>query len=305
MPPLLDRDVRTLQRRIVGSLAERYVDVVGRPLNSKNQVARRRDAVVPTVSEAELSQSITDVQSGSGGELRIPKSGGHPPFHSIRSSCALAVSVFGPWRLNPSRLELAALTGFTRLQFEVKFPILDPSYGRKTPPNLDVVAWKGDHIVAVESKFVEQVDPKHPARIDALYDGAIKSAHPSWRARAQQLRRNPDRYRFFNAAQILKHYLGLKADRLKLIGGRPTTLMYLYWEPENPEAHPFFAKHRAEVGDFAEGVSDDRISFASLSYRELWDRWKAQAPEYLRQHVTALEARYLVRLADCMPEGSN
>src|SRR5207247_7780096 len=126
--------VRILQNRIVACLAERYVRLTGIVLNSKRQAPRARDAVVLTVPDAELEQSLADVRLGSGGELKPPKSGGQPDFHSVRSSCALAVSVFGPWRLQPMSLKLAGATGFTKLRFEVKFPILDRVRSFKTRP---------------------------------------------------------------------------------------------------------------------------------------------------------------------------
>jgi hypothetical protein len=100
-----------------------------------------------------------------------------------------------------------------------------------------------------------------------------------------QLRAKPNAYRFFHAAQIVKHYLGLKADRPSLIRGRPTTLLYLYWEPEDPHAHPFFAEHEAEVREFAEGLRDDVVSFALQSYRDLWNDWKTLACPIVQRHA--------------------
>ena len=294
---LLDQDVRALQRRVIAGLAERYVSLTRTELNDKRQVARPREAVVPTVPDDALEYSLNDVRRGSGGELTPPKSGGQPDFHSVRSSCALAVSVFGPWRLQPTSLQLAGQTNFTELKFEVQFPILNTASKFKTPPNLDVVAWRPDHVVAVESKLVEQIAPEHTASFDTLYADAIKSADPSWRAKVKLLQESPKMFRFFHAAQIVKHYLGLKADRPRLLRGRPTTLVYLYWEPENPKAHHFFAAHRVEVADFAEGLVDDNLSFAFLSYRELWTGWKALSSPDLQRHVSALEARYLLKLA--------
>jgi hypothetical protein len=149
----------------------------------------------------------------------------------------------------------------------------------------------------VESKLVEQIAPEHTASFDTLYHDAIESADPSWRAKVKLLHTSPNMFRFFHAAQIVKHYLGLKADRPGLIQGRPTTLLYLYWEPDNPEAHQFFAAHRAEVADFATGLVDDNLSFAFLSYRELWKNWKDMTSPDIQRHVTALEARYLLKLA--------
>jgi hypothetical protein len=295
--PVPDPEVRALQERIIRGLAQQAI-LAEVDLNDKRQVLRARDAVVSTVPEGDLEQALADVRLGSGGELTEPKSGGQPDFHSVRSSCALAVSVFGPWRREPASLTVAGMTGFTKLRFEVKFPILDDASAFKTPPNLDVVAWRADAVVAIESKFVEHIAPTHTAQFNALYDEAILSSDPSWHDKTALLRVSPDEYRFFNAAQIIKHYLGLRSDRRALINGRPTTLLYLYWEPQDPAAHHFFAQHRAEVADFADGLTDRNISFVSLSYRELLEDWKGLPSPQLRRHVNELEARYLLSLSD-------
>ena len=67
MYSLPDRDVRALQARIITCLSERYVGLTGTELNSKRQVPRPCDAVVPTVSDGELEKSLADVRLGSGG----------------------------------------------------------------------------------------------------------------------------------------------------------------------------------------------------------------------------------------------
>jgi hypothetical protein len=63
------RDVRVLQKRVIASLAERFVCLTGTDLNDKRQVSRAREAVVPTVSDDALERSIADVRRGSGGEI--------------------------------------------------------------------------------------------------------------------------------------------------------------------------------------------------------------------------------------------
>jgi hypothetical protein len=57
----------------------------------------------------------------------------------------------------------------------------------------------------------------HPVSFASIYAEAIAAAHPSWREIVALLRASPNKYRFFNAAQIVKHYLGLKADVHKLL----------------------------------------------------------------------------------------
>jgi hypothetical protein len=294
--PVSDSPVRTLQQQAIQELAAAFERTTGLELNAKRQAPTPRANVIPTVPDPELERALPDVRRGSGGELTPPKSGGLPSFHSVRSSCALAVSVFGPWRLRPQTLRLCGLSEFTRLEFEVKFPILEEAHRFKTPPNLDVVAWRPGRIVAVESKFVEQIDPKHTADFDVLYDPAIQAADPRWRAKIEVLQACPDEYRFFNAAQIVKHYLGLKADRTGEIGSRSVTLLYLFWEPRNPDANPFFVQHCAEVADFAEDLGDDQLTFEFLSYPELWSQWADDADTTPRDHTRALESRYLIQL---------
>jgi hypothetical protein len=77
-------------------------------------------------------------------------------------------------------------------------------------------------------KLVEYIDPKHTAKIGSKYDSQIEEAHASWREKITLLRGSPDEYRLFNAAQIVKHYLGLKRDKPQLLGNRSVTLLYLY-----------------------------------------------------------------------------
>jgi hypothetical protein len=288
--PVPDREVRALQRQAIAALAASHLS----HLNSKGQFATARESVVATVPDAELAAALGDVRAGDGGELRIPKGGGCPDFHSIRSSCALAVASFGPWRLRPETLTVGERSNFDSLRFEVKFPITESKID--PPPNLDVVCWASGHAVAIESKLVEYIDPKHTAHIGSKYDDQIAESHPSWQAKVSLLRESPDEYRMFNAAQIIKHYLGLKRDKPGLaeekIQDRTTTLLYMYWEPLGKDAnHPVYREHRAEIADFASGLADPDLTFEARSYPTLWADWKHQSGR-VSLHAEALESRY-------------
>jgi hypothetical protein len=75
--------------------------------------------------------------------------------------------------------------------------------------------------------------------------------------------------------------------------GKPTTLIYLFWEPSNAGAYPFFAEHRAEVGRFAASIDGGGPKFVAMSYPELWESWDAPSmPQWLRAHVELLRMRY-------------
>jgi hypothetical protein len=71
------------------------------------------------------------------------------------------------------------------------------------------------------------------------------------------------------------------------------TLLYLFWEPSNPEAHPIFAQHRAELARFSRVMGGDAIAFLPISYPELWRSWDTlPQPDWLPAHVSRLRARY-------------
>ena len=200
------------------------------------------------------------------------------------------MNAFGPWRSDPSTLRVAGTDGFTRLRFERKLPIRGVN---RQPPNLDVVA-EGRTTVAIESKLIEQLERAKPAYFDPVYDGAVAElAHPTWAQVFSLLRDNPRRYRHFGAAQVVKHYLGMKSADFGA-----ARLLYLFWEPGDHAVYPLFAAHRSEAADFASRLRDPQIEFVAMPYDELCVDWKRRAePPWITQHVENLAQRYGVRLA--------
>jgi hypothetical protein len=92
-----------------------------------------------------------------------------------------------------------------------------------------------------------------------------------------------------DAAQLVKHAFGLAYT----FRDRPITLLYVFWEPSNPEAYQLFAEHRAEVARFAASIGGGGPEFIAMSYPELWTFWEASAePEWLPVHVGRLRSRY-------------
>ena len=81
-----------------------------------------------------------------------------------------------------------------------------------------------------------------------------------WFKEMRRLIREPRRYRWLDAAQLVKHAFGI----VHTFPDRPCTLVYLFWEPSNKDAHPVFAQHRAEVDRFAASVAGSAINFGSI-----------------------------------------
>jgi hypothetical protein len=266
-------------------------EVSGDPLDHAGKLSGVDGAFLDSVPRAARSAAIADVEAGDGGELRVD-GGGRPRFCSARSSCALAVNALGPWRLQPATLSVAGLTGFTSLAFECKRPIKKV---RGTPPNLDVIA-EGPTTLAIESKLIEYMVPTAKAvfgKGGTSFDSAMhRLGHSSWAGELERLKASPKEFQFFSAAQIIKHYLGLKEH----IGGGEAVLLYLYWEPRDCDFEPLFKQHRSEVADFAKRLADPSLQFKSMTYAELWNEWGRSDEVWVRRHVELLRRRYDVTL---------
>lgn len=88
-------------------------------------------------------------------------------------------------------------------------------------------------VLAIESKFLEPLTTK-PAEFSAQYQNALGSAEAPWRNLYQRLCSDPRTYRYLDAAQLVKHYLGLWHS----FRGFHRTLFLLYWEPSNASLEP-------------------------------------------------------------------
>ena len=209
-----------------------------------------------------LADCEADLRQGDGNELE-------GKFRAAHSSCALAVNTFAPFKSEPATLSLPGEGDFTRLSFERKCP-----HGlRGKSPNLDVLAEGPSRVVAIESKCLEHLTA-HVAEFSPRYEAGIvdERRQSPWFAEMLRLNRKPSTYCWLNAAQLVKHAFGLAHT----FTGRPVTLLYLFWEPSNPEEFPSFAEHRAEVERFAASIAGGTPGFMAMSYPELWSSWSAR-----------------------------
>lgn len=249
-------------------------------IDTKGYVDTAADNLLGGVSLADFED---DLRQGDGNELA-------GKFRAAHSSSALAVNVFAPFKQCPSALRLPGDTRFSSLCFERKCP--HGLAGRRSP-NLDVFAdAEAGGVVAIESKCLEPMTP-HTASFAPAYDAEIRDARRAtpWFREMIHLTQEPKTYRWLDAAQLVKHAFGIAHS----VPDRPSILLYLFWEPSNPDEHPFFGEHRKEVARFSDSVSGATPAFAAMSYPELWAQWaKSSQPEWLQTHVQRLNARYRV-----------
>ncbi|MGH6856751.1 MAG: PGN_0703 family putative restriction endonuclease [Methylocella sp.] len=231
-----------------------------------------------------------DLRQGDGNEME-------GKFRAAHSSSALVVNTFARFKSDPAALRLPVGGGFASLSFERKCP--HGLAGRRSP-NLDVVAEGPSGVVAIESKCLEPLTP-HVANFAPAYYAEIRDERrrtawcTAWYREMQRLGQDPCAYRWLDAAQLVKHAFGVAYTFL----GRPMTLLYLFWEPSNPEAYPIFAEHQAEVTRFAASIGGGGPEFVFMSYPDLWRSWDAcTEPDWLRAHVGRLRKRYGVAVAE-------
>ena len=228
-----------------------------------------------------LENFEADLRQGDGNELE-------GKFLAAHSSSALVVNTFAPFKANAAALQLPGSGGFASLHFERKCP--HGLVGRRSP-NLDVLADGPNGVVAIESKCLEILTP-HKAEFAPAYRAEITDERRGtpWFREMGRLVEEPRTYRWLDAAQLVKHAFGLAYGEFV---NRRVTLLYLYWEPSNPEVYPIFAEHRAEMTRFAASVIGGGPEFVAMSYPELWRWWDTQTePEWLLAHVGRLMARY-------------
>jgi hypothetical protein len=234
------------------------------------------------VEGVRLADFESDLRQGDGNEME-------GKFRAAHSSAALAVNTFAPFKANAAALRLAGGSSFTELGFERKCP--HGLLGRRSP-NLDVVASGPNGVVAIESKCLEPL-MSHKADFAPAYEAEIRDERrqSAWFREMQRIAADPKTYRWLDVAQLVKHAFGLAYT----FTDRPVTLLYLFWEPSNPEVYSIFAEHRAELNQFAASINGGRPNFIALSYPELWKLWDSDSgPEWLPIHVRRLRARYSV-----------
>jgi len=242
-----------------------------------------RDNLIYTVSEDDF---WSDLEDGAGGQL-IESASAPPKFCAACSSAALAVNTFGPFRHRPEHLSLLGMSGFQEFQFEKQLP----TGLQGTPPHLDAFAVAGGHVVCIESKFLEPL-AEQDARFPAAYAAAVEQlAEEPWAVMYRSLIAAPRRFHRLDAAQLVRHYLGMRNSLSAVF--EQVTLCYLYWEPSDAHRIPEFLAHRAEVAAFAEAVSGSSVSFTALTYPSLWAEWERTAswPD-AAEHVGLLRQRY-------------
>ena len=154
------------------------------------------------------------------------------------------------------------LTG--EIIFESKFPI---NNNFRYSPNLDVVfilsKVKKIKAFAIECKFTEPYSSYQHGGIKQKYfiDEAIWKDLPFTKELAQKITPNDNHFKYLNAAQLIKHILGLN----KKYGHSKYKILYLWYDAVGEAGF----KHQQEANEFMNIVKTDGVLFYSITYQEL------------------------------------
>lgn len=236
--------------------------------------------------DASWLSCLDDMAQGDGKELEWDNDT-PPKFCAINSSSALAVNAFAPFRLQPALFQLETYSNFTTAQFEKKMPT-----GLKgIPPNLDFYLESDVSVIGVESKFTEILSSKQ-AKFKESYTKRIDTiADESWRNLFYLLKKEPELFSYLDAAQLVKHYLGL----INNYGKTKTNivLLYVYWAPDNAMEIPEYRTHQDEINYFSDAIKTSHVKFISCTYKNLWRSWYQDINHSnINAHVSKLKQRY-------------
>jgi hypothetical protein len=274
-PAVFGQDISTVDRA-KQAIRQRYNEISAGKLDDRGYAASAELNLLPGVRREDIQ---ADFAQGSGNELA-------GKFCAAHSSSALAANTFGPWRKDPTTLSLLGHSGFTFLQFEKHCPT---GLGG-IPPNLDLLLEGTGVVIGVESKFLEILTPKQPKFTASYKRENLPQMEDCWWNLLCECKAGPGQ--FLDVAQLVRHYLGLRNQ--PEFQGRKIVLLYIFWEPANWQEFPEYQQHRKEIAAFQDRVKDSAVTFAWMTYPELWRHWNALG--LFPEHGRHLQKRYLLAI---------
>jgi hypothetical protein len=215
-------------------------------------------------------------------------------MQALHSSSALLVNVFEYLKQNKRYKDIAQAleinnSGIKNIIFERKFPVLD------RPANLDLcIEYEDGHIVGVESKFTEPYSQKNGFK-DSYFEAANEKI---WKD-LNELRETAERinnesslkeFKYLDAAQLIKHTIGLKKE---INDKNKFQLIYLYYSVKNGVESN---NHEIEIKKFEKIIKKDNINFKALN----WDKVIGNLDKLLAKNnddeefIKYIKTRYII-----------
>ena len=230
-------------------------------------------------------QSREEYAKGDGQELRDT---GHrlAKMKALHSSSALVVNFFQYWRDQTDKSPLLNALGltdkFVNMEFERQLRISENK--RKFPKlaHLDVMLSNGVEYVGIESKFAELYTDGKSSFSKAYSEESLWKGLSALHKLARELSAKSKRFKYLNAAQLIKHILALRNS------GTEFELLYLWYDVDGEEGK----KHREEANEFANIAKNDGVQFRHITYQEAFSKLKINCDNAHKEYCNYLSDRY-------------
>ncbi|MEJ7894713.1 MAG: hypothetical protein WKF94_18935 [Solirubrobacteraceae bacterium] len=236
----------------------------------------------------ELREPLQAIAAGPGHELRETGTG-QVAMGSVESSALMTVNFFAPFAKRAG--SLFGLSDGT-LTFEKELRVT----GVRAPvgPTLDAALDAPGGSVFVEAKSAEPWRGPPKVSLSTQYDAPAKAHSPETLITLEALRSGDLTYTCLDAAQFLKHLLGIATALERSIVTGSAKLCLLFWRPA--DAGPYadmFNRLEAEFDDLAARLDDQDVELVRRGTTDLLDDWfDGSKPKWLQAHAAALRCRY-------------
>jgi len=150
-----------------------------------------------------------------------------------------------------------------KIKFEEKFEISNDKSLFPRTPNIDIVIDDfQSQIYAIESKFIEPYRKNHSGISQRYIDNvSFWNGLSNLYELAKEICPDNNKFHYLDAAQLIKHILGLKKNYNK----NGFHLLYLWYDVIGQDGF----EHRKEIEQFAEIAKRDNIKFSQITYQEV------------------------------------
>lgn len=165
---------------------------------------------------------------------------------------------------SPKVFSIPRISSINKIKFEEKFEISKDKSQFPKSPNIDVAIKDFQPIVfAIESKFTEPYNSKKHGVVKQNYIENISfwNGLSNLYELAKEISPNNNKFQYLDAAQLIKHILGLKKNYNK----NGFHLLYLWYDVIGKDG----VEHRKEIEQFANIAKRDNVKFSHITYQEV------------------------------------
>ena len=173
------------------------------------------------------------------------------------------------------------------IKFEEQFEICEDKSQFPHSPNIDVVISTPLSDIAIESKFTEPYNSRTHEGLKPKYVENLSfwNRLSNLYELAKEISPDNNKFQYLDAAQLIKHILGLKKSCHK----KNFHLLYLWYDVIGKDG----VEHRKEIEQFAEIAKSDNVKFSHITYQEVIMKLSKDFYDGNENYLNYITDRYL------------